>query len=228
MALDPHLIASTWLASFASAAQSGDADAFGALFLPDGWLRDLLVFTWDIRSLEGRGKVASYVANTLADTQITEAKLDDTTHLTPQTSFIPQIHAMDVEFALTFECRNGHARGYIRLLPDQDGTFKALTALLMLSDIRGHEEEDVLTMRDDREAPGGDTQRAYAEWARRVETNPYVLISESSHCRCEHDAFSQRRLTFRSWCWTDGRASCCALQGHEYPYARYRTPQASR
>ncbi|OJT13103.1 hypothetical protein TRAPUB_10373 [Trametes pubescens] len=176
MALNPRLIASTWLTAFRTASQSGDGGAFAALFLPNGWLRDLLVFTWDIHSLEGRDKVAAHVANTLANAQIQDIRLDDTAHLAPEVSFLPQIHAVDVEFAITFECRTGHGRGHIRLLPDQDGTFRALTALLMLSDLRGHEEQNILTFRDDTAAPGRDLQKDFANWVHGVETNPHVLI----------------------------------------------------
>lgn len=179
MALNPRLIASTWLAALTTASQSGDGSAFAALFLPNGWLRDLLVFTWDIHTLEGRDKVAAHVANTLANAQIRDVKLDDTAHLAPEVSFLPQIHAVDVEFAITFECRTGHGRGHIRLLPDQDGTFRALTALLMLSDLRGYEEQNVLTFRDDTAAPGRDLQKDFTDCVHGVETNPHVLIGES-------------------------------------------------
>lgn len=177
MALDPQLIASTWLAAFATASQNGDVEAFSSLFLPNGWLRDLLVFSWDIRSLEGRSKVAGYVAGTLASAEIKDVKLDERAHLAPQVSFVSAVPAVDVELAFSFEFRNGHGRGYARLLPDEDGAFKALTAFLMLSDIQGHEEQDVLTLRDDSAAPGRDLQKDFDQWAHGVETNPYVLIS---------------------------------------------------
>ncbi|KAH9853605.1 FAD/NAD-P-binding domain-containing protein [Lenzites betulinus] len=176
MSLDSHLVASTWLAAFASACQSGDVDAFGSLFLSNGWLRDLLVFTWDMRSLEGRDKVSGYVATTLANAQIKDVKLDETEHLAAQTAFLPLIHAMDVELAFTFECRNGHGRAFARLLPDKDNSFRALTVFLMLSDLRGHEEQDVLTLRDDSGAPGRDMQQDFQDWVHEVETKPHVLI----------------------------------------------------
>ncbi|KAL1946927.1 hypothetical protein VTO73DRAFT_15031 [Trametes versicolor] len=176
MALNPQLIASTWLAAFATASQNGDIEAFSSLFLPNGWLRDLLVFSWDIRSLEGRSKVAGYVAGTLASAEIKDVKLDERAHLAPQVSFVSAVSAVDVELAFAFEFRNGHGRGYARLLPDEDGAFKALTAFLMLSDIRGHEEQDVLTLRDDSAAPGRDLQKDFDQWVHGVETNPYVLI----------------------------------------------------
>lgn len=66
MSPNPQTVASTWLSNCKSALQKADVNAFANLFLPDGWLRDLLVFTWDIRSLAGREKISSYLAKTLS------------------------------------------------------------------------------------------------------------------------------------------------------------------
>ncbi|KAI0327780.1 FAD/NAD-P-binding domain-containing protein [Cubamyces sp. BRFM 1775] len=177
MTFDPKLVASSWLAALASASHAADVSAFGGLFLPDGWLRDVLAFTWDLRSLQGRDTIEAYLSNALSDAQIAELQFDSNPHLQTETSFIPQIHAIDVELAFTFECRNGHGRGYARLLPDQDGTFRAFTVMMMLSDLRGHEELATLPLRDDLTGiPGRDMQKEIAEWTREVETQPHVLI----------------------------------------------------
>ncbi|OJT13572.1 hypothetical protein TRAPUB_9880, partial [Trametes pubescens] len=48
--------------------------------------------------------------------------------------------------------------------------------LLSYSDIRGHEEQDVLTLRDDSAAPGRDLQKDFDLWVQEVERNPHVLI----------------------------------------------------
>ncbi|KAI0353540.1 FAD/NAD-P-binding domain-containing protein [Trametes cingulata] len=177
MALNPRLVASTWLAALGHASQDGDVEAFTNLFLPHGWLRDLLVFTWDLRSLEGRDEVANYLRNSLFHAQLKDFKLDEHQYLTAEASFIPQIHAIDVELAFTFECRAGHGRGYARLLPDEDGAFRALTVMTMLSDLPGHEELSTLTLRDDVTGiPGRDMHKEFAEWVNEVETKPHVLI----------------------------------------------------
>ncbi|KAH9899992.1 FAD/NAD-P-binding domain-containing protein [Cubamyces lactineus] len=177
MAYDTRHIASSWLAALASASQAADVSAVGGLFLRNGWLRDVLVFTWDFRSLQGRDTVEAYLSNTLSDAQVVELQLDSNPLLQTEASFIPQIHAIDVEFAFTFECHNGHGRGYARLLPDQDSIFKAFTVLMMLSDLHGHEELGTLPLRDDLTGiPGRDMQKEIAEWTREVETEPYVLI----------------------------------------------------
>ena len=50
----PTLAASSWLADFSSALDCGDVDAAVALFEPDSYWRDLVSFTWNIRTPEGR------------------------------------------------------------------------------------------------------------------------------------------------------------------------------
>ncbi|KAI0776125.1 FAD/NAD-P-binding domain-containing protein [Trametes elegans] len=177
MTVNAQLVASSWLDSLASALERGEAESLSALFLPDGWLRDVLVFTWDIRSLEGSDKIKSYLAERAAEAQITDVKLDNGAHLSPEISFIPQLQVADVELALTFECRNGHGRGYARLLQEKDGGYKALSLMLMLSDLRGHEESTTLTLREDVTGiHNRDMQQDFAAWVKANETDPYVLV----------------------------------------------------
>ena len=179
MSLDPQAIASSWLADYGAAFATQDLDTLTGLFLPDGWLRDLLVFTWDNRSLEGREKIKAFLHPTLSGAQVSGFKLDESAHIAPMTSVIAQIQARDVEFACSFECLRGPGRGYVRLLADADGKYRALAVLMMLSDLRGHEEIGTLHLRDEADSAGHNTQKEFADWVKEVETNPYVLIGMS-------------------------------------------------
>ncbi|KAK7692949.1 hypothetical protein QCA50_004590 [Cerrena zonata] len=76
-------VSQTWLAEFAGAIASGDAKAVAQTFLPEGWLRDVLTFTWNFRALEGRDKITSYLADTLVPAQISNITLDESPHLGP-------------------------------------------------------------------------------------------------------------------------------------------------
>ena len=215
MALDLHHVASEWLAACSSALNRAEVDAVLQLFLPDGWLRDLLVFTWDVRSLAGREKIAAYLANTLAPAKITEVKLNDTPGLAPGAIVIPQLgNAQGVEVAFTFECRNGHGRAHARLLKDANGKYRALSLLTELSDLRGHEEFNTLVFRDDVTGiPGRNMQQEWDTWVERVESNPYALISMS---------------TIRSWLFTcslsvgSDRQSGLDKRGFTWPHVSSR------
>ena len=51
--LDAERIAQEWLSDFGAALDRRDVDAAARLFAADGWWRDLLALTWDLRSLHG-------------------------------------------------------------------------------------------------------------------------------------------------------------------------------
>ena len=58
-----------WLRKFAAALAKGDLDAAGRLFGEECYWRDLISFTWNIRTCEGRAEIHAMLAATLAQTQ---------------------------------------------------------------------------------------------------------------------------------------------------------------
>ena len=56
-----------WLASFASALERGDADAAASHFIETSYWRDLVSFTWNIVTVEGRAAIAAMLKARLAD-----------------------------------------------------------------------------------------------------------------------------------------------------------------
>ncbi|RDX55509.1 FAD/NAD-P-binding domain-containing protein [Lentinus brumalis] len=162
MTADAHTVATAWLSYCSSSLCNGDIDAFTSLFLSTGWLRDLLVFSWDIRSLEGRHKISTYLSGTISAAQVTDIRLvTDIAELAPRTFAIPHTRATGVELTFRFACRNGRGRGNARLLRDIDGAYRAITVLTELADLHGHEEARV---------PLSESSGAFATG------DPYVLI----------------------------------------------------
>jgi putative flavoprotein involved in K+ transport len=47
-----------WLAEFGDALAAGDPEGAAALFAPECYWRDLVAFTWNIKTMEGRGAIA--------------------------------------------------------------------------------------------------------------------------------------------------------------------------
>lgn len=172
-------IATNWLSAFATAIESGDVDAVVSTILPDGWLRDVLIFTWGIRCLHGTIDIKEYLCDTMIKSQVTDIKLDESLYLAP--TFVPLFGgpAVCVEVAFTFETSHGHGQGYVRLLDDGNGHWKAFTLFTNLSDLRGYEEatgpEPIL----DQQEPWLSWQEVYERKKKKVERDPHVLISES-------------------------------------------------
>ena len=57
-----------WLADFESALAARDIDNVVAKFVPDSIWRDLVTFSWNIKTVEGRGGITDLLRARLADT----------------------------------------------------------------------------------------------------------------------------------------------------------------
>ena len=107
-----------WLASFAASLKRGDAAATAALFADDGYWRDLVSFTWNIVTLEGRAAIAEMLTARLAEVR-------------PES-----FQAGDREGWFTFETALGRGTGHLRL---KGG--KAATLFTALMELKGFEEK---------------------------------------------------------------------------------------
>ncbi|WP_213954613.1 NAD(P)/FAD-dependent oxidoreductase [Variovorax sp. dw_954] len=124
--VDPTQAATTWLADFGAALAKGDIDASVALFEADGYWRDLVSFTWNIRTQEGADAIRAMLKARLADVA--------------PSNFAIEGEATEadgiVDAWFTFETRVARGRGHLRL---RDG--KAFTLLTTMTQLKGHEEK---------------------------------------------------------------------------------------
>ena len=104
-----------WLQKFSSALERGDINAAAGLFEPDGFWRDLVSFTWNIKTCEGRAEIKAMLAARLAEVK-------------PR-NFVPKGEWF------TFETEVGRGVGHLRLRGKQ-----AWTLLTTLQELKGFEE----------------------------------------------------------------------------------------
>jgi hypothetical protein len=184
----PSDIASDWLIGFSEILSSGHVSNVALAFLPDGWLRDSLVFSWDARSLRGATAIASYLSEVLPRAQFTAMALDKTPELGPTlVPYSPDVSG--IEFAFTFETPVILGRGYVRLLPDPaEEIWKALSVFMEVRDIKGHEEADhELGLYEGHTLSWGEVAN---ERRAQIESEPEVIISEFHNLRI--DGFERR------------------------------------
>ncbi|KAI5119263.1 hypothetical protein M0805_007266 [Coniferiporia weirii] len=150
---EPRQVALTWLASFSDALSRKDIQAISALFLPDGWLRDSLVLSWDTRSLGGRERIKEYLRTRLSRAHFEPGTtvLDDRPGLAPA-AFALSRDVRGVEAAFVFETPALLGRGFVRLQREvatsDSGTssagvsdgWKALSVYIAADEIKGHGE----------------------------------------------------------------------------------------
>ena len=114
-----------WLSRFEAALTAGDGAAASELFLDDSYWRDLVAFTWNLKTVEGPAGVKDMLDHTLAHTRPRNWATTE-----------PPAEAEGVTEAwIEFETETGRGRGHLRL---KDG--KAWTLLTTLAELKGHEE----------------------------------------------------------------------------------------
>ncbi len=117
----------SWLERFGEALAANDPARAAALFTEDSFWRDLIAFTWNIRTFEGRGEITRMLEATLARVQPTGWKITDGER--------PAEAGGITEAWIDFETAVGRGKGQLRL---RDG--QCWTLLTTLYELKGHEE----------------------------------------------------------------------------------------
>ena len=155
-----------WLDAFAAALTGPDPAAAAALFGGECYWRDLVAFTWTIRTLEGRDAIAAMLAACAPRIQPGGWTLEG-----------GKAAEGGVEGWIRFETAVARGRGYLRL---RDG--KCWTLLTAARELKDHEEAEGPTRERGAPRPGATDRRSWLE--RRTEEaarlgqqdQPYVLI----------------------------------------------------
>ena len=131
-------IAGSWLAGFEAAVQAGDTRAAAGMFLADGYWRDILALTWDLRTFAGCDRIAEGLAAWQPARSPSGFWLEDTA----PDMFQRRTQGWTIGAFFTFETDIARCRGHIRLLTDpQTGEWKAWTLLTEMEDLKGFEEQ---------------------------------------------------------------------------------------
>ena len=117
----------TWLSAFDQALAAGDPAAAAALFLEDCYWRDLVAFTWNIKTLEGRAAIAAMLAETLPVARPGSWRITDGEE--------PADAGGVIEAWIEFDTAAGRGRGHLRLTGGL-----CWTLLTTLHELKGHEE----------------------------------------------------------------------------------------
>lgn len=129
-----------WLQRFDAALRAGDATAAAGLFLPDAHWRDVLAFTWDIRTANGRPAIEAGLGETLAATAPRNVRLA-AGRTAPRR--VTRVGREVIEAFIELDTALGRADGVLRLVADggdADGA-RAWILLTALQEIAGHEAQ---------------------------------------------------------------------------------------
>jgi putative flavoprotein involved in K+ transport len=128
-AMSPQERVDAWLAEFEAALAARDIDRVVDRFAIDSFWRDLVAFTWNIKTVEGRDGIADMLTARLADTDPSSFRTREAP--TEEFSGDQVITSAFVEF----ETAVGRGVGHLRLRDDE-----AWTLLTTMQEIKGFEE----------------------------------------------------------------------------------------
>src|SRR6185312_741700 len=120
-----------WLAKLDQALSAWDAHAAAELFDTDSYWRDLIAFTWNLFTAEGRDAIEEMLSATLSQVQPSGWKVTDGEE--------PASLGGVTEAWIEFETAIGRGKGQLRLKGDGDDA-RAWTLLTTMYELRGHEE----------------------------------------------------------------------------------------
>ncbi|GAB3235586.1 flavin-containing monooxygenase [Mycolicibacterium hippocampi] len=131
--LTPQQRVDAWLADFEAALAVRDIERVTAMFAVDSFWRDLVSFTWNLKTLEGRDQIADMLGARLVGTDPSGFRTRE--EPTQDGSGEDAVISAFIEF----ETGAGRGVGHLRLRSDA-GTDKAWTLLTALQELKGHEE----------------------------------------------------------------------------------------
>ncbi len=122
----PTAQVSSWLADFGTAVSGGDFGRATSMFSDESYWRDLVSFTWNLKTAEGPQQI--------------QAMLEATMPNAKPSNFVIQGEGSEAngvtESWFTFETATGRGRGHLRLIGG-----KAWTLLTTLQELKGFEEK---------------------------------------------------------------------------------------
>ena len=166
---DPTVTLQSILTDLDTALSSGDIETAAGLFASDCYWRDLVSFTWNIRTMEGRDQVRDMLDACLANVQPSNWKVAEGETATDAEGVL--------EGWITFETDVARGYGLIRV---RDGLI--WTLLTTMVELKGFEEKSGFTRPlgakhgDDQGAPTWKEEREHELATLGYETQPYVVI----------------------------------------------------
>ena len=131
-----------WLSTFEDALKKEDFNSLAALFRPDGWWRDHLGLSWDLRTLNGVDAISNYIKHQTqgGKHQLFNLNARITGRYKPKLAN-PREDVRWVESMFDFETNAGRGAGVVRLVQNgSQGAWKCYLLSTTLLEIKGAEE----------------------------------------------------------------------------------------
>jgi len=125
-ATDPSDVVTDWLTRFGTCLSTGDGVGAASLFAMKSYWRDLVAFTWNVKTMEGRDEITA-----MLDVNLPRAHPDQWRLAEPAAEADGVVSGW-----ITFETAEARCTGHVRL---RDGL--CWTLLTAMVELKGHEEK---------------------------------------------------------------------------------------
>ncbi|KAK2804743.1 hypothetical protein FQN50_006481 [Emmonsiellopsis sp. PD_5] len=181
---EPLAIISAWVSNFLRIQSNGHVDP--SVFHQDAWLRDMVVLSWDFRSIHGADNIGAYFVANIERAKF--QKFEPRSSGPFQPAFKTAAPGLEwIETMFDFETETGRGSGVLRLVLDVDDKWKAYLLSFTLQELKGFEEPIA-----SRRSLGGDNSLAgdprREDWMQKREREqsfkdqePRVLIIGAGH-----------------------------------------------
>jgi len=134
--IDAQKVAQEWLIRFSTAVNASDISGILGTIHPDGWWRDLIALTWDIRTFHGPEKQRTFLEDRLSATEF----IVSPTILNNPLLARPYPDLVWIVTQFTFETVAGLGAGTALLVPSPSGEWQAFVVCTDLDKLKGVEE----------------------------------------------------------------------------------------
>ncbi|MBJ7290143.1 NAD(P)/FAD-dependent oxidoreductase [Williamsia sp.] len=173
VAVDPQVRVDDWLGAFETALSTRDIERVAGMFATDSFWRDLVTFTWNLTTVEGRDGISDMLTDCLMTTDPSGF----------HTTEVPEYADGVISAWIAFETSASRGKGHLRLRVDPDGAPDlGWTLLTTMQELKGHEERQGATRiqgavhGSNADAQTWAEQRAAEEKELGYGIQPYVLI----------------------------------------------------
>ncbi|KAH7104798.1 FAD/NAD-binding domain-containing protein [Auriculariales sp. MPI-PUGE-AT-0066] len=138
LVVDAKQIAQDWLQGFAAALYGANVDDVLGHIVADGFWRDFLALTWEMRTFHGHDRIRTFLTDRLAFNKISDLQLSE--KLTEAPALLrPYEDLAWVQLTFTFSTAVGIASAIVRLIPSSKGDkWRAHTIFTNLEELHGH------------------------------------------------------------------------------------------
>lgn len=136
--VDAQAVASKAIEDLNQALEKKDHKAVAGVFAENGYWKDHLATTWDLRTAKGRDKIAAFLDG---GHHLTKIAIDGSSpsHAPQVASFRPDGSVKGIQSFLVITTKHGSGRGIVRLV-ENDGQWEIWTLYTKADELKGYEE----------------------------------------------------------------------------------------